>query len=142
MDEIGYQINGAAFEVHKQLGGFLYENTYEKAFAVELQLRGLKVETQHPIPERYKGVQINDSIKADLLVEDKIPIELKAVIRMSGIHLSQLMSYLRFGGFEYGYLINFWAEDFRTAMVPEDLVMDKGIYRIINRFRLSGILKP
>ena len=130
MDELGYQIIGAAYEVHKHLGSFLYENTYEKAFCIELQLRGLKVKPQHYIHVKYKGIEISDSIKADLLVEDKIPIELKAVPHMSGIHLSQLISYLRFGKFEYGYLINFWADDFCTSSVPSDLMMYKGIYRI------------
>ena len=108
----------------------MYEKTYERALQIELSLRNIKCENQVRIPINYKGVVISDAYKVDLLVEGVIPIELKTLPEMGSTELSQILSYLTFGNFQLGYLINFRAEDFIAKPVPKSICLDKGIYRI------------
>jgi len=104
--DLSYKIMGAIFEVHKSLGPGFKESIYEKALIKELTLLGLKIEVQKTIPVFYKGEKVGLH-KLDLVVEDKLVIELKAVESFSPHHRSQLLSYLKAGGYKLGILVNF-----------------------------------
>ena len=105
-NEITYQINGAVYEVNSVLGiGFL-EKVYEKALLYELISRGLKAESQVPITVKYKGEMVGDYF-ADIVVENQIIIELKAVDKLQKVHEAQILNYLKATGFKIGLLVNF-----------------------------------
>ena len=104
--DLSYKIMGAIFEVHKTLDRRFKESIYEKALIKELTLRGFKIEVQKSIPVIYKGEKVGLH-KLDLVVEDKLVIELKAVEAFSPHHRNQLLSYLKAGGYKLGILVNF-----------------------------------
>ena len=104
--EITREIIGAAFEVHKILGYGFLEKVYENAMLVELQLRRLKVENQKLIRISYKGEPVGDYV-ADILVEEKVIVELKAEKEFNQKHEAQLLNYLKATGLKVGLLINF-----------------------------------
>jgi len=106
-EELTEKIIGAAIEVHRALGPGLLESTYEKCLALELQLRGLSFKSQVPVPIRYKSLTIEDGYRLDLLVEEKIIVELKAVDKIMDIHKAQLLSYMRLMNVKIGLLLNF-----------------------------------
>lgn len=93
--------------VHSALGPGLLESAYQACLAHELRKRGLRVRAQHPMPVVYEDVQIDLGYKADLLVDDAVVVELKAVAKVLPIHVAQLLSYLKLSGFRVGLLINF-----------------------------------
>ena len=107
LDRITEDIIRAAIEVHRELGPGLLESTYEACSAYELTQRGLKVERQKPLPVVYKRLKLDIGYRVDLLVEDQVIVELKAVDRLEPIHESQLLSYLRLSRCKVGLLINF-----------------------------------
>ena len=107
LEEIGKQIVDAAFQVHKALGPGLLESAYEACLVMELILRGFKVERQKTLPVFYKGKKLDVGYRLDLLVENEIIIELKAVERLFPIHEAQIISYLKLSDKRLGYLINF-----------------------------------
>jgi GxxExxY protein len=100
---------GAAFEVHNILGFGFLEKVYQRALQVELQLRGVQVELEPKIQVQFKGVIVGD-YAADLLVEGKIIVELKADANYQSVHEAQLLNELRGMGIKLGYLINFGRE--------------------------------
>ena len=106
LDDITYEINGAVFEVSRLLGAGFLEKVYEKALLNELLRRGLKAESQVPIQISYKGDVVGDYF-ADILVEDQVIIELKAVEHPQKIHEAQLLNYLKATGIQIGLLVNF-----------------------------------
>jgi GxxExxY protein len=101
------QIIGAAIEVHRELGPGLLDSAYEAALAHELALRGVRFSRQKEMPVRYKGVLIEVGYRLDLLVEDQVIVELKAVTEMHPIYEAQLITYLRLSKLRVGLLINF-----------------------------------
>lgn len=101
------KIIGAAIEVHRELGPGLLESAYEAALAHELTLRGIRHERQKEMPVRYKGFLIEVGYRLDLLVENQVIVELKAVTEMHPIFEAQLITYLRLSGHRVGLLINF-----------------------------------
>jgi len=103
--ELSYEIMGAIFEVHKTLGPGFLEAVYGKALIEELSNRGMKVETQKTINLTYKDKKIGTH-RLDMVVEDKIVIELKTVERFSVHHGAQLTSYLKASGYKLGILVN------------------------------------
>ena len=105
-EDITREIIGAAFEVYKVLGYGFLEKVYENALLIELQLRALKVESQKPIRISYKGDSVGDYI-ADILVEEKVIVELKAEKDYNAKHEAQLINYLKATGLKVGLLINF-----------------------------------
>lgn len=107
IDTLSYEIIGAAIEVHKALGPGLLESIYEKCLIKKLTLRDLKVKSQIHVPINYKGLQVDADLKLDLIVEDLIVIEIKAIEQLSGIHTAQLLSYMRLLEKPKGVLINF-----------------------------------
>ena len=106
LEEITYKINGAAFEVNRELGPGFLEKVYENALLIELRDKGLAAESQVPIAVCYKGRRVGDYY-ADIVVENQVVVELKAVEIVSKIHEAQLLNYLKATGFEIGLLINF-----------------------------------
>ena len=107
--ELSYEIMTAVFEVHNILGSGFLEKVYERALLQELTLRGLRVETQKQIRVFYKDMDIGTYV-ADLVVNGKILLELKAVESLSNLHKAQVLNYLKATGFKLGLLINFGKE--------------------------------
>jgi len=105
--ELSNRAIGCAIEVHRVLGPGLLESTYEQCLAHELQLNGIEFRLQHPLPVEYKGVRLDCGYRVDVLVEDKIILELKCVEELKGIHQAQLLTYMKLAGIKQGFLINF-----------------------------------
>jgi GxxExxY protein len=106
-NEISQKIIGAAIEVHKKLGPGLLENSYETCLAYELKQLSFNVKTQIALPVVYKGVKLNAGYRIDILVENKVIIEVKAVDMLADIHTAQLLTYLKLKELKLGLLINF-----------------------------------
>jgi GxxExxY protein len=117
INEISYKIIGCAIEVHKQLGPGLLESVYESCFVDELQSTGLSVRSQIYIPLIYKGKDLGGQLKLDLLVEDLIIVENKAVEIMIPLYQAQLLSYLKLTGKPKGLLINFNSVNIKEQLV-------------------------
>jgi GxxExxY protein len=120
VNDITQAIIGAAIEVHKALGPGLLESAYEECLARELTLKGIPFERQHPLPIEYKGLQLDCGYRIDLLVENRVVVELKAIEGLLPLHEAQILTYLKLGGWSTGLLINF--------NVP---VLTKGIRRLV-----------
>jgi GxxExxY protein len=106
-NEIGTIILDAAIYVHRQLGPGLLESVYEAILAKEIVKRGLAVERQKPIPIQFDGMQFEEGFRADIIVENKVIIELKSVEIINPAHKKQIQTYLRLTGLKLGYLLNF-----------------------------------
>ncbi len=107
IDKISYEIIGAAIEVHKQLGPGLLESVYHKCMKIELEIRGLKFETELKVPIVYEGYELESTLRCDLFVEDLIPVELKSVIEVAPVFEAQILTYMRLLESPKGILINF-----------------------------------
>ena len=123
MDQISSQVIGGAIEVHRRLGPGLLESAYEACLVWELQRRGLNVATHVPLPIVYGDVHLKVGYRLDLIVEDTVIVEIKAVDGLLPIHKAQLLSYLRLSDKAVGLLINF--------NVPR---LKDGLRRVVNRF--------
>ena len=110
-NDISYEIRGAIFDVYKELGPGLLESVYEAAFIYELHNRGLQVDSQVPVPIKYKGELLNVGYRLDLLVENSVIVELKSVTELENIHYKQLLRYLRLTDHKLGILVNFNCEN-------------------------------
>jgi GxxExxY protein len=121
-NEISYKIIGAALEVHKNLGVGLLESAYETALVYELQKLGLKVKQQYALALNYKEIEIDNAYRIDILVEEKVIVEVKSVLELNPIHFVQTNTYLKFTGLKLGLLINF-----KTRLLKD------GIHRIVNK---------
>ncbi len=106
-DELTRKIIGAAIEVHKILGPGLLETAYQRCLVHELKSQGFLVKTEVPLPIIYKEIEINQGYRIDILVNDEIVIELKTVEALNDVHLAQILTYMKFGNFQKGLLINF-----------------------------------
>lgn len=106
-NKLGTKIIDAAMQVHRELGPGLLESVYEVCLIEELRNRGLEVQSQVRLPIVYKGKELHKEFIIDLLVENKIVIELKAIEDLMPIHEVQLVTYLKLSGMKLGYLINF-----------------------------------
>ena len=106
-DELSNRVIGCALQVHRELGPGLLESAYEQCLAHELKLNGIDFELQHPLPVKYKDVRLDCGYRVDVLVEDKLIIELKSVEQIKAIHQAQLLTYMRLAGVKIGLLINF-----------------------------------
>ena len=122
-NEITYKIIGATYKVYKTLGPGLLESIYEEALCIQLHIDGLKVERQMPVPIIYEGVRLNEDLRLDLLVEDRIIVEIKSVREIKEIHYKQLLTYLKLKNLHLGLLINFNTIDIKSS-----------IRRVINGF--------
>jgi GxxExxY protein len=120
-NEISYKIIGAAMELHKALGPGLLESVYENALAYDLRELGFDVQTQFPMPLVYKEVKQDVGYRIDLLVEDKVIIEVKSVENLASVHFAQTLTYLKLSDKRLALLINF-----NTKLLKD------GIHRIVN----------
>ena len=120
-NEIAREIVNAAYQVHKKLGPGLLESVYETILAFELEKRGIKVERQVPVTIVYESITFNEGFRADLIVEDKVIVELKSVETVIPVHKKQLLTYLRLADKRLGLLINFG-----SAMIRD------GVSRVVN----------
>ncbi len=97
---------GSAIEVHRALGPGLLESTYQQCLARELTLHDVRFKLEHPLPIEYKGIHLDCGYRIDILVEDQLILELKAVKEIQGIHHAQLLTYMKLTGISTGLLIN------------------------------------
>ena len=123
LNGITEQIIGAAIDVHRALGPGLLESAYEACLAFELVSRGLKIEQQRALPVVYRDVKLDCGYRLDLVVENSIVIELKAVEQILPVHRAQLLSYLKLAGLKAGLLVNFHSK-----------MLKDGIVRLVNNF--------
>ncbi|WP_163408651.1 GxxExxY protein [Flavobacterium ajazii] len=107
LDSISYKIIGLAIEVHRQLGPGLLESAYQECLYYEIVNSGLIVERQKTLPIVYKDIKLDHGYRIDLLVENKIVIELKTVEAFTDVHFAQILTYLKLGNYPLGLLINF-----------------------------------
>lgn len=120
-NEIAKIVVDAAYNIHKKLGPGLLESVYEIILVHELTKRGLNIERQKAVPILYEGIQFDEGFRADVIVEDKVILELKSVEEVSKAHKKQLLTYLRLTDKKLGLLINFG-----SALIKD------GIFRIVN----------
>ena len=116
-EDLTFKIRKAIFNVYNYWGPGSYEEIYEKSLIIELESMGLKVESQKNIPVVYKGMKIDCDYRMDLLVEDKIIIELKAVNEIKQIHQIQLNTYLKITNMHVGLLVNFNTDDILHSII-------------------------
>ena len=120
-NEISKKIIGCAIEVHKQLGPGVLESAYQECLLYELKQAWLKVRNEKPMPIVYKEVRLDHGYRIDLLVEEKVVIEIKTVEGFTDVHTAQVLTYLRLGDYKLGLLLNFHVS-----------MLKNGIKRIIN----------
>jgi GxxExxY protein len=120
-NEIAKQVVDAAFKIHTTIGPGLLESVYEAVLAYELKKRGLRVVRQQPVPVVYEDVRLDEGFRADLIVEEKVIVELKSVETVALVHKKQVLTYLRMTNLKLGLLINFGEE-----------LIKNGISRIVN----------
>ena len=121
INDLTGEVIGAAIEVHKALGPGLLESTYEECLCIELGLRNLPYERQKEIPIKYRGVNLDCAYRLDIVVSNKLIVELKSCESIQPIHEAQLLTYLKLSDVKVGLLINF--------NVP---VLKEGIKRLVN----------
>ena len=121
-NEIGKQIVDSAVQIHRELGPGLLENVYETILTHELRQRGLGVERQVSIAIEHQGLKFDEGFRADVIVENKVIVELRCVEKLNNAHRKQLLTYLRLSGMRLGYLLNF-----------SQALMKDGITRTVNR---------
>ena len=122
-NEISSKIIGAAIEVHKQLGPGLLESTYETCLAYELKELGLDVKQQLSLPIIYKDIKLDAGYRIDLLIENKIIVEIKSSELLIDVYTAQLLTYLKLKDLKLGLLINF-----------NNVKLINGLKRIVNKF--------
>ncbi len=115
-NELTYQIRGAVFDVYNALGPGLLESVYEEALCFELEQRGLKVNRQVEVPINYKGNTLRTSLRLDILVEERVVVELKSVEEMKPVFCKQILTYLRLLDLHLGLLINFNTADIKESI--------------------------
>lgn len=120
-NEIAKEVVDAAVKVHSKLGPGLLESVYESVMARELDRRGLRVERQVPVPIEYDGLRFDEGFRADIIVEGKVILEIKALEQLAKVHYKQLTTYLKLADKRLGLLLNFGAD-----------LMKEGIKRIAN----------
>jgi GxxExxY protein len=120
-NEISGKIIGAAIEVHKKLGPGLLESAYEECLCCEMQLRGIKFKRQVPLRLNYKGAVLDCGYRLDLLVEDKVIVELKSIEGLEPIHEAQMLTYLKLRNAWLGLIINF-----------NVIMLKDGVRRLVN----------
>tara|TARA_R110001592_G_scaffold64224_1_gene197505 strand:- start:6469 stop:6855 length:387 start_codon:yes stop_codon:yes gene_type:complete len=120
-NDISYLIRGAIFKVYNELGPGLLESVYETVLLFELQKQGLEVKSQVPLPVYYEGTKLELGFRLDLLVNDKVIIEIKSVENLVEVHHKQVLTYLKLSNLKLGILVNFNVES-----------IVKGIFRKVN----------
>jgi GxxExxY protein len=122
INDISAAIVDAAINIHEALGPGLLESVYEVLLAHELNLRGLMVERQVPVPIQYKGIRFDEGYRLDLLVENQVVVEIKSVEAIAAVHKKQVLTYLKLTNHSLGLLLNFNSD-----------LMKHGITRLVNQ---------
>lgn len=120
-NEVSYRVIGAAIEMHKATGPGLLESVYENALAYDLKEQGLEVRQQVPVPFVYKEIKQEVGYRLDILVENKVIIEVKSVESLASVHYAQTLTYLKLSGYKLGLLINFNSK-----------ILRENIHRVVN----------
>ncbi len=120
-NDISYKIIGTAIELHKSIGAGLLESVYETTLAFDLREKGMEVQQQVPMPLVYKEVKQDIGYRIDLIVDNKVLVEIKSVETLAPVHFSQTLTYLKLSGLKLGLLINFNSK-----------TLKEGIHRIAN----------
>ena len=120
-NDISYLIRGSIFKVYNELGPGLLESVYESVMLFELQKQGLDVKSQVPLPVFYEGNKLELGFRLDLLVNDKVIIEIKSVENLAEVHHKQVLTYLKLSNLKLGILVNFNVDS-----------IEKGIFRKVN----------
>ena len=120
-NEIGKIAVDCAVQIHRELGPGLLETVYEIVLARELERRGLKIKRQVSVPIVYRDIRFDEGFRADILVEDKVILELKSLDQIAKVHSKQVLTYLRLTGLRLGFLLNFGSP-----------LMKDGISRVVN----------
>ncbi len=121
-NDIGNIVIETAIQIHRETGPGLMESVYEAILAQQLRSKGLAVKRQVAIPIEYDGIRFAEGFRADLIIDDKVIVELKSVETIRDAHKKQLLTYLRLSGIRLGYLLNF-----------SESLMKHGIHRTVNR---------
>ena len=116
INDITHEILDSAYKVHTALGPGLLESAYKACLAYELKKKGLKVELEKPVPIIYEEVKLEYGYRIDILVENKVVIELKTVDAFNDVHIAQVLTYLRFAEKKVGLLINFNVKSLKTGI--------------------------
>ena len=122
-NDLTYIIRGCIFDVYNELGPGLFESVYESALAYELRKKDLNIKTQVALPVVYKETQLELGFRIDILVEDKVIVELKSIDAIADVHHKQILTYLKLTGLKLGLLVNFNSND-----------ISKSIHRKVNNF--------
>ena len=120
-NQISYKIRGCIFKVYNTLGPGLLESVYEAALAYELINEGLTVKSQVPIPAVYESIKLELGFRADLIIDEKVLIEIKSVENLAEVHHKQVLTYLKLTGIKLGILVNFNSNN-----------IDEAIFRKVN----------
>lgn len=120
-DDLSNKVIGCAIEVHRNLGPGLLESAYERCFSYELTHVGIRHEVQKELPIEYKGLKLDCGYRVDVIIEDKMIVELKSVSMIKDIHKAQLLTYMKLAGIKIGLLLNF----------DTKLLKEKGINRFV-----------
>ena len=123
LDDLSYKVIGCAIEVHRTLGPGLLESAYEKALMHELKLNNIPVKSQVEVSMNYKGVDIGEGLRIDLLIDNQLIVELKSVEEFKPVHYKQLLTYLKLMDKQVGLLINFNVSN-----------LTDGVKRIVNDY--------
>jgi GxxExxY protein len=115
-DKLSSLVIGCAIEVHKNLGPGLLESTYEQCLAYEIKSSNIPLKLQHPLPVEYKGIKLDCGFRIDMLVDNKIIVELKSVDAILPIHQAQLLTYMKLSGIRIGLLMNFNVKYMKTGI--------------------------
>ncbi len=115
-NEISYKIRGILFEIHKKIGPGLLESVYEEILYTEILSLGMKVKRQVEVPIFWKEKKLIKAFRADLIVEDKVIIELKSVKSLDKVHYKQLATYVKLTSLKLGLLINFYENDINNGI--------------------------
>lgn len=126
IDRLSAEVVDAAIRIHRELGPGLLESVYEAVLAASLERNGWKVDRQKPVDIRFEGLEISGAFRADLIVEDRLILEIKSVDQLSKVHGKQLLTYLRLLHQPVGLLLNFGGE-----------TMKEGIRRIVNGYQTA-----
>jgi GxxExxY protein len=136
VNELAYQVVGAAIEVHKHLGPGLMESVYHKCMVAELSGSGLDVTSEFLLPVEYKGMIIGSALRIDIMVNDVLIVELKAVEQMVPLYSAQLLTYLKLAKKPKGLLINFNCKNIIKDLVP--LVTEEFSKLPVNKHKIMG----
>lgn len=115
-NEISKFVFECGLKIHKKIGIGLYESIYETCLAYELENLGLKIERQKYLSFNYEGIYLENAFKMDLLIEDKVVLEIKAIESLNSFHAAQLKNYLRLGNYKLGMLLNFNSQLFKNGV--------------------------